>query len=514
MMTQNNNPRMLAGEQHSIQDLWYIPLTKQPPLFMRPYNLVTSGNTAGVIGERMVNNSTTQRGANSGGILTPSLVSDITSQILKPSTMAYDSVIDTMWMNQSRYIFILKVASFGLGGQTNTYIQGYTDYDGISDRGMGQAYADPNMNHSISSVIETAVVELHTPMGIDRSEKLSRVYDVLKHNNTSRGIDMLRPTDVIDGVNINLMKGYVEDAYGNNTMGSIVTSAGSKLGQFSDRVETSKIDNNIGSLWFTNTINEGIKQRSIDSASFDSEMSFDNGYSDYAESEALITKNRFLAMLAHVSGDMNFKGNFSYNDLLKIDQVGANNFTLGNVKSENVMLALNNTPMLGGGEYWNGQDQATITAHSLLQSGMSIAAKFGFSFVQFEMNSKNTIFFDHTCVAIVDQSPYINVDMAGYQYLLEGMRERFFREVFAPETHNGTFPIKATLYIDILGDSKIYLEYGFDNGTWYTLPTVAKSHIVPVISTDPMSYQQTVGTFGSFLDDINDILVSNKNTFL
>lgn len=57
-------------------------------------------------------------------------------------------------------------------------------------------------------------------------------------------------------------------------------------------------------------------------------------------------------------------------------------------------------------------------------------------------------------------------------------------EIFLNETNMGRIPVYMECYVDLLGTTKIYLEYGGYQGVWFTAPTFANSLYRPEITTD------------------------------
>lgn len=95
---------------------------------------------------------------------------------------------------------MLKVATIDATGMTyNTYLQGYTDYDGITPNGN----ADPRLNHHVNSIIETCDMTINTPLGIYRKEKINKIYNVMGSVETA-GYDVetfaQRPGDILDNI--------------------------------------------------------------------------------------------------------------------------------------------------------------------------------------------------------------------------------------------------------------------------------------------------------------------------
>lgn len=508
-----NVAHMLNGESFHIERLMYVPLNKQQPLYLRPHTVVTTGTAANVIANRLE-----ESGA---GMLSTSLINDISREIIRPSTVAYDTIINQGWMSEDRFVFILKVRHCGLGGDTITYFQGFTNCADINIQG-DHATAAHDLVHHISSAIETTEVVLNTPMGPNRIEKLSRIYDVIT-DETKSGIYLQRPSDIINNIKsleiakrVNIGGGY----FGDDDFTRSVINGSNKIHQFTPRAETSKVDNNVASMYLTSVINDGLKDRKVKDYTHDSSFDFDPTHEDHSTVETILGKNRFLSYLSAITGYRTVRGNFTFNDLLNVDAYGANNFEVGNVMPETFQDAFSQTPHDGGGEYWNQQDVTTPVAYSIIQSSISLVAKYGFSMAVIHVDNRYTPMVD-TCNVIISNSfSYLNVGPRDNQILLEMLRTKFFHEVFLVETGGGAMPIKADIYIDLIGDSKVYIEFGYEQGTWYTLPTVANSYAVPTISKSLEQYNGVTELFGSFIDTVKGVIdrdqeqhsVSHNNT--
>lgn len=499
----NNSIHKLNGENFFIESLTYVPLNKQSPLYARPHTLTPDGRVTNLLAERI-----DEAGS---GILTTGLINDISSSILRPSTVAYETMINQGWMMEDRFVFILKVVSHGLGGEVNTYIQGFTNCAEINIAGEHATVAH-DLVHHISSVIETTVAAIPTPMGLQRVEKLSKVYDVIT-DNTVEGIRTQRPVDIIDNIkaqaianSVSAYGSYVEDPY----FQTQVINATNRVNKFSEAPKTSRMDNNISALYLANVINEGVKDYKSKDYTYDSTMDFENTYNDYSSTETILGKNRFLKFLSTVGGYSTARGTFTFNDLLHVDAHGANNFTVGNVMPDTMYQQFQQTPHDGGGEYWHQQDPTTIAAYSMIQSAISLTAKYGFSVAVIHVDNVYTPMIDNFAVTIgPDSYSYLSVGPNDKQILLESLRTRFFHEVFLVESAGGSIPVKADIYVDLIGDSKIYIEYGGGYGTWYTLPTVANNYAVPTISKDIEHLTETTNMFNNFISTVSDVLSNN-----
>lgn len=514
-------PQTNFGETFYIDKLIFTPMTKQPALYSRPYTLHTDASIPNILMDRI--------DASGGGELGGSMVNDIAANIIRPSTVAYDTVANTAWMNTPRYNFMMRVVSMSpITGNECSYIQGYTDFDGVNIGYANHATAAPEMKMFVTNVIETVVTETATPLGIKRVEKLRRVYDVVK-DETIEGVCLLRPDDIIDRINaidahqktsgpdsmwndiLNNDGGYV-DIYGEtmtppdmNFNSPSIIMAGGVNRRFTEHADVVNVDYNLSTSYFADTITQGIKQRVGDKYMRDDfDIQFDTTTSTHIMKERELSRNRFLSYISGKIGDIAVKGVFTYGDLYDMDPRGADNFYLTQYQSDNMHSIYSNTPGGDSVDEWYHQDPATVTAHSMLQSAISIASGKGFTYLLAEFSNQHSPIIGDN-VMILDAHSYMSESLEGRSMalLLNMVKTSLQNDMFIVESRGGALMLSGKIYIDMMGDSKIYLEYNGMPGVWKSLPTTANRHVMPTVGTDTGLVDTTAGTFGVLIDEIS-----------
>lgn len=491
------NPISEADNNYQIKYLYLVPLTKQAPLYARPYVVSPHGDAIDELKDRVV-----RSGASS---INTKAVADLTASLIQPSPVAYETDIDDRWMAQDRYIFMLKAVSYHWdGGIVNTYIHGFTNCDDVFSNGIDLHIA-PDMIFDIKSVFVTAEHHYTTPQGASvRREILTEVYDVFKPVDGQVSL-LQRPVDVIDGIT---NREYINSlgAFGDYRDDFGTFSGFSPANQFDASTPfstTSNMSNNIGSYYLTTILNEGVKDRKVSEASHVTSRTA-NDYSGGAVSESTITNNRFINRLSLLEGHRGgTKGTFSYATLEQIDPIGAHDFELIDInKSDSRMDFLSSLPDYG--KEWSGQGPDTIAATSILESTISLAALNGFYQLTIHMDSMNVNTIDESVVIALPTNTLLGINNSQKMGLLENIRKRFFEEVFIPETKGGVIPMAADIYVNMFGDTKIYLSMYGERGEWYTLPTVVKPHGSLVTTIDERIVSATTDLFGELIKEIAD----------
>lgn len=454
----------MYGTNFIIEELIYIPMGTHNPMFNRPYQVNVTNQAVGVLQDRMEEMNS--------AIVTPSMLSDLSSGLLQSSSVAYDTCIDTSWVSQRRYIFMLKVRSVELGGiEILSYIQGYTEYDGITNQGA----IDLNMKHVINNVIETTNYVINTPMGMTQSEKLYRIYNVMGSDGVSEYYTQ-RPTDIMQAIE-------ATERYNSYQMSEMdqYQLAGSTLTPYGNKTVGSLTDNAVGTEFLSKTLSSGIlshKSRDIVVGSFEVN---DQSGTDTVLPEPSISDNRFIKALSVGKGQMATSPFFNFSQLQLFDPTIYDRFKVINLTKDFVDVNMLNTPEVG--EYWKGQDPVTVKAYSLIESSVAMAVKYGFSKLYFVASNMMNPSAGMTIYITYFQS-FMKIDDAGFNSLLEIFKDKFSTDIFMSETSAGMIPLHMECYVDLLGTSKVLLEYAGYPSTWYTVPTTANSAFSSVITPD------------------------------
>lgn len=477
---------MNFGENFSIEELVYIPMGNYMPMLNRPYMVNPSANAIEQISERLYDTK--------AGKVTPGIVNGLANEIIQPSSVGYMSMCNADWVSTKKFIFMLKVRSIDpVGVEVNSYIQGYTEFDGITNSG----HIDPNMVHFINNVIETTTMAIQTPLGVIRKEKLHRIYNVF-FNGTYNEVYTQRPSDVLENINLLNMQQFINDP----------TMTGQYMGGYMNSLDTkaisSSVENNITTEYLSKILTHGmheVKNKDI----FINTYEISSGMAPESRlPEPSINDNRFLKYISRVAGFKVVREFFAFQTLMSIDPTIYNRFKVYNITKDYVDPTMMQTPEVG--DHWEGRDTVTLKAYSLIENSVSLATKYGFNKIYFTASNMT----NPTGLAevfITNFNSFINLEEHEFNFLLEIFKEKFITEIFLNETNSGILPMHVEGYIDLLGTSKINLSFAGMPANWYTIPTFANSLFSPVVSID----KQAVDFMSSQLGSVIDTLTSKYN---
>lgn len=503
----HNPASVVMSEQFTLEDLTFIPIGHHQPMHLRPYVMSVSQGAANSIAESLNSDRT--------GVVRPDMVSSIADEIISPSAIPFDSRINQEWVSSKRYAFILKVKTVNaLKGVHITYIQGYTDYDGINIYGT----ADPRMNLIINSVIETTLDEYKTPMGVYRKERLLRRYNVMTTTFDEYSYTQ-RPTDVMDSATMvdlqNMLNGssdwemmYQDDGMGDHIPGMYPTSfdtynANNTLNAYNANSISSNIENDVSSVFLTKTLTAGIlgaKNREVSIG--DSPIDTGSGMMGMLR-EPSISENQFIRYYtARFQGRGSGVTTLSYGNLVQLDRTIEDRFICIKLNKNVVDPVLGSTPEVG--DHWQGQDIVTVKAYSIIEAAASIAMQNGFNKLYFSVSNKTNPR-GETDFVITNWKSFIQLGDKDMMYLVEYFKREFENNVFIPETKGGVIPLHLDVYVDILGTSKIYIEYSSMPANWYTAPTIANSSYTPVLTLNKDNVDMLGYSFNALIGEVANL---------
>lgn len=455
------------------------------PMFNRPYLVSATKNAIDTISDRMSDAK--------AGAVTSSIVNGIANEIIQPSAVGYETSVNHSWVTTKRYIFILKVKSFDMTGvEINSYIQGYTDYDGITNTGN----IDSNLVHHINNVIETTNITYTTPLGVVRKEKLLNIYNIFSSSGGTENTYSQRPKDILDHINALSVSSVMENA------GDIsVYASQSLINPFNSNVVASSVGNNIATEYLSKVLTSGIHANKNDSIFINSYSIGDSASNDKTAPEPSVSDNRFLKYLSRTSGFKFTRDIFNFSQLMNIDNSIYNRFKVIMLNKDYINPQISNTPTVG--DYWHGQDPVTVKAYSIIESSVSLALKYGFNKLYFTVSNMSNIT-GVSDIFITNFNSFINLEEHDFNYLLEIFKDKYIQEIFLNETNCGTIPLHIDVYIDLLGTSKLYLAYAGYSGNWYTIPTFANSMFSPVLTVNKESLDLTAFQLGQVIESLSN----------
>lgn len=482
----------LAGN-FIIEDLIYMPTGNYMPVYNHPYMVNPSGID--------IDNLRNKIEENNIGKITPEVVSGFTSSFLQPSAVGYSTVVNENWVSNKKFIFILKVMQMNaIGTCSRFYIQGFTNYDGISNMGS----ADPDLEHTINSIIETAIYNYNTPSGVVTEEKLVKIYNVITNSiEFVNDIYTQRPTDLLANIQTNDQMNNIFNR--DQSFGSIENKQ-FQLNSFDTRSISSTIDNNIPTRYLSAILNAGIQGNT--EGDFNIMDSFSSPvYSGMNKIfEPSLNDCQFIHRLSMAEGFKTAINKFRYKSLFHIDPTIDSRFKLLHITKDYVDPTMLQTPEVG--EYWHGQDIVTLKAYSLIEASVSLALRYGFNKLYFSVSNMMDVTNRPTIIVSYFNS-FLQLKDYDFTRLLSLFETNYLNEIFLDEVTGMNIPIHIDMYVDILGTSKINLSYCGSQATWYTIPTFANSNFIPIVTTnktafDDMSYN---------MDNAINMLTPNAKRF-
>lgn len=472
----------LNNIQFILEDLVYYPTRSHNPMLLRPYLFNVENTAVDAISSRLAETKS--------GKITPAMLNGLTSSFVQPSSVGYDSPIDANWASTSRFLFMLKVRYIDhLGCEIVTYIFGYTEFDGITQTG----HIDMNMTHYVNNVIETTVFHITTPTGVKRVEKLVNIYNAI-YSTSQVDIYTQRPVDLYQTISNSEMANFFMP-------GGEVQSAINLVSPFSNNVITSTAENGITTEYLSKILTSGmhaVKSREIHV------NSYQIGSSDPSErffTEPSVSDSVFLRALSRAGGSRVTKPVFNFNALMQIDDTIYSRFKMFNLTNDFSSPILSRTPEVG--EYWYGQDIVTLKAFSLMENSVSMATKYGFTKMSFIASNMGDML-GGISFAVLDFNSFMSLSQHDFNYLLGIFEEKFKTEIFINETNYGKIPLHMECHINLLGSSKIYLEYSGMPGNWFTVPTFASSLYSSVISLDKNTVEYSASQLSNTLNELVD----------
>jgi hypothetical protein len=484
--------------QFNIERLHYFPTMQQTPVLLRPYVFNVENNAMEVVGQKMQENKT--------GRITPAMLSGIAGGIVQTSATGYESSLNAEWVSTPRFLFMMKVSYHDhSGGEINTYIFGYTDHDGFSQQGS----IDPSMLHHVNNIVETSVYHQQTPLGTKRVEKLSKVYNTIysKNDRSNVSIYTQRPMDMFDIMASNDLASIMP------TVDSI-TPVTNYITNFSNNSVSSANDNGITTSYLASILTGGIhatKNREMFIPSMT--LGIGGGYGVMGDDptqrffdEPSVADNQFLRTLNHMTGSRVVQPYFMFGSLMTMDQSINDRATLFNLTNDFASPIMSNTPQVG--DHWNGQDMVTVKAFSLIENSVSMATKFGFTKLSFMVTNMMDMI-GTINITILEFNSFLNLTDEDHRFILRMFEDRFRTDIFMSESNCGQIPIFMQCHVNLIGTSKIYLEYAGQPGTWFTVPTFASSLYSSVITTDKNTMEWSASELGRTLNILTDALQPN-----
>jgi hypothetical protein len=443
-------------------------------LFLRPYTANADGSIINELTNRIHNTSAIN--------VAKPLLAGIASNLIVPMTSPQAPVsVPNGWdIPRARFILIVD-CQWTVGSASTLYIQGYTDYYGVSH---SQAI-DPKMRFYINSITTTVSSTMNTPFGMQTYDNIHASSQLLwdpnwafSPNDPNRKISM-RPMDVISGIQTQ----YLTPGLDYYTINSFVDNRSFVL---ADPI-SSKRRNNLPVDYLASLINayNHTKQN----------MNFTDNESNLYDSvkqqlqEDTAGEDPFIRKISRVNG-VSLTNEFTFDQLEKIDPNTRHNtkvITLGPAQISQVHQT-------GLTENWNGTDRQTIVATILAQSVPAIMMELLISKISFR-TTNHDIGMQVTTI-IEGVKTLNNTDMVqNYEMFKARLENELLRDI----TFNNQEPFMLHMKVDLFGETWISLSLGSEPAIDFVAPSFCDNLYSPIVTMDPNHFAAISADFESIM---------------
>ncbi len=433
-------------------------------MMMRPYEAIDSHRGLHVLQEA------TRFGQN----ITPEALSGVVGGILRPSATPVAPVSIANGWGQKRYRFFMTVVERDLTGnnETEQYLTGYTDYDGVS---IHTGNVDPHLRFYVNQSIRMRTLTTQTPYGrVDQTSMhdASHVFNNRFHRGTEdiarRSLNLQRPQDIFTTLQTSEFRRYSE------------TSLDPRTTFAQENVKLSNRNNAIAPKYLSKILQAGSKAF----GAADPEAT-DNSVAIWAGAEGLVRESVY----AHDPALFNIYRNTSYHE--------GDSFTFAELEAlcphlqqvtklmvnHQMTREVNNAPVLpayqaGSYDGWNGQDVYTVWA-SILSNAVPVLMmecmlhKTGFVLHNHTLNGEMDMMFSYV-------SPF-GKNLDGPQ-LANHFKFRLINEVMRDLLAGNQASFSLNCHFDIIGESRMEISINGSVPVPFATPTFSDALFAPVLT--------------------------------
>lgn len=457
--------------------------------FIRPYE--TSGDGMAV---NYIQNRIEEVGIEN---ITPGVLSGISHNFIQPAATHQGTIELANGWNNRRIRFLMEVtAEFNMGSLMIYYIQGYTNYPGVTMSGN----VAPDMEFIINSYVAVNRSMVPTPTGMQQMDVVRESSQLMADNNYMSPLQgshlyAMRPVDIFSGMQMQYLgEGYSSIGQGNLSDARTMLRRDAVL---------SRRSNNVPASYLARTISGFNTGRGMVNWSPDSNDVLRSAKEQVLE--PVPYENPFLRAI----GDIRSVGigrSFSYGDLQSIDP-NVNNTTVFVVQG-NTQGSVNPIHQAGMTENWNGSDLMTKYACMLSQSVPSIMMELMITELHFR--STNASIGGLVETIITGANSLSNADMTQHYELF---KRRLEREVVPDITFNNQDTYMLDMSVDLFGDTWINLSINGSTPTPFVTPSFCDNLLAPIVTPNHGYYNKIVHDFDRLVNAVTDTSSSdNLNT--
>ena len=403
------------------------------------------------------------------------------------ATIGNEIVIPQGW-TEKRVRFVLEVYCDYTFSTVVYYIQGYTNYVGMSHTNIA-----PDMVFIINSILGVTRSTVMTPNGLQMMDIPKESYQVvggqLVQNDPTF---IMRPHDVFTGMHTE----YIRNATGMDDYNRVIDNRAQLR---SDTVRSSR-SYGLPTNYVANIVDKYTQatlllengQGTQDALSRARENSLDSPLSE----------NPFIRAISSLRG-FGTANNFTFGDLVRIDPNVDNVTTIMVVPTAMQM----NVHRAGQTEFWHGSDRITQVATILSQGVPAIMMDLMISKIRFR--ATNHDIGGQVNFTPIDFKGLTNMDLTGN---LMRFRERIINELLFDISFGNQEAYLLDMDVDMFGDTTIDINM-YGQQTRYVTPSFCDNLTVPVIAGTEHQFNSLVSGFDMLVNQVAGELVTDNKMF-
>lgn len=431
--------------------------------YLRPYETNVQANTLDNFVDRIKETNSTRIPAGA--------IADLSANILTPSARPICTVpIVNGWDTPRERFLIIVEVTYSVGNKENIYLQGYTDYTGVSTgiNNITRAYGaiDPQMAFNINSVSKVNIVQnisngviLETKRATLSDQVLQIEPPTINNNPTVYG---LRPIDIISDINSQWVRESIAYAGGPSTTLDTRTILGASNSNCNRRT------NNIPSNYLADFVSSFMAAASNPEVGMDTGEIINECRAELSENN--FSTNPFIRFISNSTGTNITNGWFKWIDLLTAFPYAADKVTY----IENTHSEYSNIHRTGMTEDAGSMTRESIVAAFLSQTVPAIMVGCLINKLAFVTTNRDIGGLVTTVIS--------NFRVLNPQYQTQSLdlfKSRFEREIYRSISYDNSDVVDLDIKADLYGETWISISINNAPVQVFVYPTFCDSLINP-----------------------------------
>lgn len=456
------------------------------PMFSRPFTTDMNGGASSAIAARV--------GEFGLKGVQPAALGNAALNFMKPSATPGSEILIPYGWQERRVRFVMEiVVDYSTGTRMSYFLQGYTDFPGVSQNG----HIAPDMTFIINSLVGVSKIMMTTPYGVQAVDKVVESSQILvenRHSPMAPHADryMMRPQDVFVGMH----SSYLRNSYQVDDQADFMDS---RILMRTEPVQSNR-SNNVSSNYIAKVVDANTMGRELVGFGQDDAdiLTRSRGYA--MGNEKSLLDNPVIRRLSELSGGMGVKNTFTFGDFERLDMNVRNVtdfITMGGAMQVGSITPIHQT---GQTEYWVGSDLVTQQATILSQSIPALMMELLISNVSF-VSTNHTI----DCQMDTRLVHAMTLTSADLRQNYDLFVRRLEMEILNPMCFGGQESYTLDMRVDMFGETWINLSIGGTPPTQFVIPSFCDTLCSPVVTQDHNRFETLVHDFDMLLTDVNRV---------